>query len=242
MKVSKTRFEKLMKHNDDIRSSINVLESDRKRIIIWGIMLFLISVLWSSVIMPLRILSLFLEQKKTSWAESLGTQRRETGRQNAAEENTLTNIFEIIGKVGMRMVCPSAIPASPLPFFVSSSRSFGASHCASSEGFLATFTPGAVVVFCDYGLLSEDATQCLHRFIPFTIQDGSPVPARNSPPKELPPNPRNPPNYERMNRSSHEGCFPGEALRHNLMTIDPLGILVALNPTDEGRIGTGRNT
>jgi len=191
--------------------------------------------------------------------------------QNTLKKNTLESILEVLSKVGMLMIGLSAVPGSE-PFLFSFSWSFGADQCASSEGFLVTFTPrGVEVIFCDYELFSEYQPQSSHRFIPFTIReetlklrgfildpvrcfavDRRVLPQEGNAPVsnevtsagtstypavsgQLPPN-------EGLNRNGDFGRYQGEALRHNLMMTTPQGILVALIPTDEGRIGTGRNT
>jgi len=48
----------------------------------------------------------------------------------------LTHILEVVGEVGVNRVGSPTVPEF---------RSFGTRHCASSEGFLATFTPGKVL-------------------------------------------------------------------------------------------------
>lgn len=149
---------------------------------------------------------------------------------------------------------------------VPGSRSFGPLPGPSSEGFLDTFTPGkgSIVIFCDYSFSSEDcsedgfihilqvtaeklqsgrvnfqehAYQSEEREVPTSqsfsivgVPEETQVP-RGSSSTEL--------NLRRI--QSKEPSF-GRRMRHNLMMTAPRGILVAENPTEDGRIGTGRNT
>jgi len=191
--------------------------------------------------------------------------------QNAKKLKHLAHIFEIRRKVGMNFITPSVIPFIVESLFVPLFRSFGADQCASSEGFLVTFTPGSSfsldseVIFCDYPYSWEDFSD--HRFIPFEIIKRNPtvgsmheilVPSgwdtgitqylypggdasfiastdRSGAPIET----------RRLNLRFE--TLQRDLVHHNLMMTESvvgssLGILVALKPTDEGRIGTGRNT
>jgi hypothetical protein len=165
--------------------------------------------------------------------------------------NTLVDILEISRPVRMfRVTFPGVPPPEALLVFWS----FGADQCASSEGFLVTFTPGGVeVICCDYSYLSEyvlfgnshfsngrQSIQGRRRRAPGEIQAS--VAAFAETPR-LPVSAKNGSTAERDERVSII-VYLRRWIRHNLMmTIPPSeGILVALNPTDEGRIGTGRNT
>jgi len=179
--------------------------------------------------------------------------------QNAKEVKYLKDIFEVSCPVGVFPVAPSAVPGYE-PLFGSFLWSFGADQCASSEGFLVTFTPrGVEVIFCDYSFGSKDFFESFHflktlKGTPSAfaysrsggqaildvsgLQAGEPdrlgavggnCKQRQEPPRE----------YQDMISRSFP-LYPW--MRHNLMMTTPQGILVALNPTDEGRIGTGRNT
>lgn len=182
----------------------------------------------------------------------------------------LIDILEISSPIGVFLVTSSTIPLPPLSLFLFCSflfiRSFGAGHCApSSEGFLATFTPalrrGAGVVDFDYRQFSQEFSKGSFHF-DFRKRD----PIRRG--FTFTPVHRDwvisytnnfyPGWY--ASEFAYPGCrgpsipiewiepveAPEEvAVRLNLMTTAPslgAGILVALNPTDEGRIGTGRNT
>jgi hypothetical protein len=155
-------------------------------------------------------------------------------------ENTLLNILEIRAPIGMFPVRPSVVPL-PVPV---SSRSFGADQCASSEGFLVTFTPErGVVIFCDYSCFSEYFIQ-IHSFEWKTVYPRSrpslPSSANQRLEKRVPVCAKN---GSTAKHSYDTSEVQGRRMRHNLMmTTTSLGILVASEPTDEGRIGTGRNT
>jgi hypothetical protein len=161
----------------------------------------------------------------------------------------LAYIFQVIREIGMNPVSSPGVPGLP-PFFWS----FGADHCASSEGFLVTFTPeGTKVIFCGYSLISEYFLNCLHFFDGrqsiqgrtradhLATNDSSQANRKIS--GEFGTRFRQEWQYCRTRGDMALGVIPRERMRHNLMmTNPPRCILVALNPTDEGRIGTGRNT
>jgi hypothetical protein len=214
-----------------------------ERIILLGIilnLLVLILILWVLFsIKPLRY---------NTVEKPMGSIRATEGMKNTRKENTLDSILEIVCPVGMVRVAPSGSPASEASFFVCSSRSFGADQCASSEGFLVTFTPGwwRIVIFCDYPRLSEDLRKSFHfsqiGLRPLLELDGSGVGASQLRTRNL----REPEMGYGANRGDDNSIINllEIGVRHNLMMTSPptLGILVALKPTDEGRIGTGRNT
>jgi len=181
-------------------------------------------------------------------------------------ENTLLNILEIRRPIGVFFVGSPAIPGSE-PTFSEPFWSFGASHCASSEGFLATFTPRErIVIFCDYWFFSEDSRKGVHFDLPtkcssrgFAILPGGQhanldvenvrwqPPSDSFEPERLCGGSGESDVLQGIARSSDRVNLPiigslGESMRHNLMMTAPQGILEALIPTDEGRIGTGRNT
>jgi hypothetical protein len=177
-------------------------------------------------------------------------------------ENTLLYIFQIRGPIGVFLVSPSAVPGSETSFFVSSLGSFDADQCVSSEGFLVAFTPSTIMrageVIFSYSLFSE--CSIFHNRFQTTVPKG----ARNL-------DGRRDPGFCDLYRSQStrkcrnrvcrsipsvvapaiEGRIrcgdtaPGEEMRSNVMTpgnLTVVGILAALKPTDEDRIGTGRNT
>jgi hypothetical protein len=168
-------------------------------------------------------------------------------------ERALANILEVGRPVRMLPVTPRSVPMNFPVFF----ESFGADQCASSEGFLVTLTPGegSIVIFCDYSLCSKEICQP-HRFIPFKIRVGKEPGHQLEQPKPsgfgtlsfeglsmLRTQLTIPKHFVGMNRPRFADS-PERGMRHNLMMTAPRpeGILVASNPTDEGRIGTGRNT
>jgi hypothetical protein len=169
------------------------------------------------------------------------------------KKNTLANILEISSPVRMLFIRSSGIPFAK----GFGSWSFGADQCASSEGFLVTFTPRVLrsQVF-DFYFLSEYFAE-VHRFcgiIAFPVPLGRSVETRETPSSShsthcehwVGTNPSvlrtslkfwKPKFLETIETSAF---YLGEVVIINLMTPNP-GILVAENPTDEGRIGTGRN-
>jgi len=188
----------------------------------------------------------------------------EQSMQKTEKENTLANILEISCPVGMKLECNPGIPGREASLFGSSLRSFGADQCASSEGLKVTLTPIPVRGFkLARRLFSEDPGY-VHRFIPFTIPQGTTQKTqvvnpngRVSDSKEfetqtsenLPfggrpawgPQCDNPRAVEDRTEHFSLGSH-GDRCRKDLMNPveESVGFLVALNPTDEGRIGTGR--
>jgi hypothetical protein len=163
--------------------------------------------------------------------------------------DALDDIFQVTSEIRMNSVVPPLVPDhNPI------SRSFGADQCASSEGFLVTFTPeGTKVIFCGYSLISEYFLECLHFFDGrqsiqgrtradhLTTNDSSQTYRKIC--SEFGTRFRQEWQYCRTRGDMALGVIPRERMRHNLMmTNPPRCILVASKPTDEGRIGTGRNT
>jgi len=150
-------------------------------------------------------------------------------------EEPLVYILEVVTPIGVEVVTPSCVPL----FW-----SFGADQCASSEGFLVSLTPGT----------TEDSTFPLdfssgHSIIespdngevrgslfvdPARLKDGFPSIILPS---------------WRGQETDRSFLSAGTRLTNDLegsnwrcvMNPGSQGILVASNPTDEGRIGTGRN-
>jgi len=125
---------------------------------------------------------------------------------------------------------------------------------------LVTFTPGVLTrgFKSSWRLFLEDSTYASHSFIPFTIRVGHErkgcyfgvVPSRNG---QCPvsfwnqssssnPDSRAEASNGGLKRSSQKEGSNGDRCRKDLMNpVSELqGFLVASNPTDEGRIGTGR--
>jgi len=134
----------------------------------------------------------------------------------------------------------------------SSFRSFGADQCASSEGFLVTFTPEGVVriLIFPFDFFSEYFPQSpwLFRFIQPSTTQREPCQCRmesflkKQSYTTKAGSPRREPSIGDRN-ALDPGGVPGEVIGIDLMNPNPTqGIMVALNPSDEGRIGTGRNT
>lgn len=193
----------------------------------------------------------------------------------------LLHILQIVAEVRVNVVGPSTqrIHLSVTSFFVS----FGADQCASSEGFLVTFTLGgepleecftssSVVVLFHERIVKQDVAEVLQRSFGDAgnrteHQSGLPKWFVDTGEKRwlVPPlfyPVRTQPTYA---STGDEGrCSPRthkisdtplvtarpfcerdatrERGEHILSRMVPsLEILVALNPTDEGRIGTGRN-
>jgi len=234
----------------DIRHDIDVLRCLTKWIIIIGIMLILIS---DAIILPFLIVkeSLILKQE-------VEVEKSKEGKevQNTFFENTLVGIFQIIGKVGMLVVTDPGEPLSKAPFFVL--WNFGADQCASSEGFLVTFIPRAQGGFKFFlGFNPRERWERIHfvRILPEARRLAGiyPVLVRcSSSPSTLKDREVTsagtrayPALGERQRRSGKRIRTPPpleENLGKDLMNPRAQGVLVALNPTDEGRIGTGRNT
>jgi len=227
------------------------------RIIQIGIMLnllILVVLLWSSIdsrFKPLR-------QKLRIEMSTNGVYLLSEGYAKCQVVKNLDNILEISRPVGVHSVRVPGTPSEELSLFSFSFWSFDADQCVSSEGFLVTFTPRDLeVIFCDYGFLTEylakgsfhfdfmerdpqlrgfTYSRVRSWFYPSTQKDDTGnecsacwlILAMRDPDPSL------------LNRTLTE--YRGEALRHNLMMTRPQGILVALKPTEEDRIGTGRNT
>jgi hypothetical protein len=186
---------------------------------------------------------------------SLGQLRRTLSiadSRSSLKQNTSVYILQIRGPIGVDSVGPAVVP---LPILVCFPWSFGADQCASSEGFLVTFTPGGrdIVIECDYSLPPARWKEFFH----FDFSERTPDPMGNLQyTRECESKPidqtfwvllSHPDSTRVVRPQSSEGLRPsvqGGEIRHNLMMTVPLlqGILVALKPTDEGRIGTGRNT
>jgi hypothetical protein len=239
----------------------------RMRIILIGIMLNLILsgiILLFIILFALRV----LPNKHKVIIIGLENTTEERGMQNTLKENTLSYIPQIIRKVGMFMIGSSAEPLRE-SLFSKSPWSFDPCLGISSEGFLATFTPGPVekglwrikfsysllpvFEFC-FGFIQNSTTQP-------KVDDGKKEAGKYSP------LPQHQVNYlvvrkegKSVRTSQVHHRSPGVnfgdpetihsrwgmRIRVNLMTLasrswNP-GILVASNPTDEGRLGTGRNT
>jgi len=116
---------------------------------------------------------------------------------------------------------------------------FGAGQCASSDGFWATIIPGkrsGEVIFT-YSLTLK--SMLLHDWI--DDMRGRSRSGRMSS-KELSSTPRF--RQERHRPIVEATRTLKEEMRFNVMTPAPdsLGVLVATEPTDDGRIGTDRNT
>jgi hypothetical protein len=134
---------------------------------------------------------------------------------------------------------------------------------------LVTFTPcwWNIVIFCDYSILSEDSRKYTHFQRHQSVLEVGNTESREAstenqdvveqqwqPPLFFnePESPCGGSGLGVIPLKSHRGpCCEvyyyrssEGRIRHNLMMTVPsnAGILVALNPTDEGRIGTGRNT
>jgi len=264
------RLDELERHMDSFLASFPIFSRSVLGIIVLGIMLNLLVLglgLW-------LLLNSDIKSVRTKYKilqNTNGLFLIPQGMQNAEKLKHLAHIFEIRREVGMEPIASSVVPLRIISLFVPFFRGFGADQCASSEGFLVTFTPrslfslGLEVIFCDYPYSWEEYSD--HRFILFEIIERNPtvgsmheipVPSgwstgitqylypggdagfiastdRSGAPIE----PR---------KLNHRFEFLQRNLvHHNLMMTKPLefgfpGILVALNPTDEGRIGTGRNT
>ena len=138
---------------------------------------------------------------------------------------SLGRISQVSGPVG---VLPVAFPGVPVDNPVSSiHRSFGAGQCASSEGFLATFTP--LRARCGEVVFSYPCSSSWIVFIHIPPQAGPREPRRRKPLRS----PGRPPEGKRGD------TIPPwmNEVRNNAMTSAPLtsegGVLVALKPTDE---------
>jgi hypothetical protein len=161
------------------------------------------------------------------------------------------------------------VPLSVLIAF----RSFGADQCASSEGFLVTFTPETrrIRIF-PLDFLSEYLSEvhCFHHCFfenkeqrknsSRAVQSYTTMPTRVSDfgretfladlyserPVSVGIVPMGSSStesfIENFDVARTQDWYLGEVLGIDLMNPGSLGILVALKPTDEGRIGTGRNT
>jgi len=157
----------------------------------------------------------------------------------------------------LQVCCPIwvfVVAFSEVPLF----RSFGADQCASSEGFLVTFTPRTVwrIRIFPLNFLSEyfsyvhNKNTVIELLAAAGVSKPSSIPATVSSLKEekvrgveepVSGHDRRQPRW--LTFCCVIGIVPGGVLRIDLMNPKPiLGILVASNPTDEGRIGTGRNT
>jgi hypothetical protein len=260
MRLSQRRFEFLGKEIDDLRSCIDLLKKRIERIMKVLAVLAVLNTLWLLVIWfwfqyPLKGLSpnIKLLAPKSSNSAFL-----------PSSSKYLLDILEIICPVGMLSVTH---PGVPLAEAVSelSTWSFGADHCASSEGFLVTFTPtpGGFLIENEAWRIFSAYCFC-EGFIQIRPPSGcsptdkakypSTVTCRNtSLPREVVRGGGNTgkqgPEVSNPRRESYSKN-PERNIRRELMILAPEtvrflqgeGILVALNPTDEGRIGTGRNT
>jgi hypothetical protein len=237
------------------------------RIILIGIMLNLILsgiILLFIILFALRV----LPNKHKVIIIGLENTTEERGMQNTLKENTLSYIPQIIRKVGMFMIGSSAEPLRE-SLFSKSPWSFDPCLGISSEGFLATFTPGPVekglwrikfsysllpvFEFC-FGFIQNSTTQP-------KVDDGKKEAGKYYP---LPQHflfteriVRKGGKSKRTSQVHHRspGVSFGDPetihdrlgieIRNNLMILNPNslgpGILVALNPTDE-TLRQGRNT
>jgi len=191
------------------------------------------------------------------------------------EVKYLVYILKVVCPVGMFLVAPLEIPVLR-PISLLSPRSFGADQCASSEGFLVTFTPPFRVrtseeSILDLGFLSEDSRSTSHfkmnqrslrQALANCWTSGGSNPGRRQSsgfPQEL----RSASNQIGLLDEPQPVSGPRSSFRDHLIVrkyiIGPqgspfflnvmipgffpgrVGIMVALNPSDEGRIGTGRN-
>jgi len=256
MKVTRKYVRQLEHLWDTSVAESRSLKLSCKRIMILGIMLNLLIVV-ANVYSTFQIIQAFKQvlQEKGLLKSSLDLK----GMQNTEKSKYLAHIFEVGGPVGMDPVGNPAVPSCE-PFFVSSLWSFGADQCASSEGFLVTFTPrGVEVIFCDYPVLAENCVESFHFWQTLkgtflssaysqsggdAIQDVVNYQV-NEPDRHLrslvAALPLGGTTQEKPKMISLHFSL-ARRVRHNLMMTTPQGILVALNPTDEGRIGTGRNT
>jgi hypothetical protein len=161
------------------------------------------------------------------------------------------SISEIIREVGMYFETSFSVPG-----YLSIFKDFGADQCASSEGFLVTFIPrrGCGEVIFSYSF-SSDVIQIQRRCLvtpagPEASSEPGYQSVTNSLPREgfisIVPVPRELLKVPMGNQSPSRFIrgHREETMRSNVMTPAPqsFGVLVASEPTDEGRIGTGRNT
>jgi hypothetical protein len=155
----------------------------------------------------------------------------------------------------IRPVWVDPVTTSPIPLYFGVSTRTSAS---SSEGFLVTFTPGSRrIQFSPWDFFSEYVIKGSFHFDFFERNlltlgiypiGGTPpgfnlIPIRSSWRNTLPFGlilAWRTSDRDRVDRTPN--AYRGEDPRSDLMNPGLRGILVALNPTDEGRIGTGRNT
>ena len=156
--------------------------------------------------------------------------------QKTVFENTLYRILKISAPVGMSSESFSGIPSWVALSFSFLFQDFGADQCASSEGFSVTFIPGSGVISFDYPFFSEYRLNCSHFFNRKTVYPRSKPSERNLV--------RLHQEWQYCRMIDEKQSFDAQEIwvRLNLMMTAPSGVLVALIPTDEGRIGTGRNT
>jgi len=232
-------------------SEIALLRIALRRIIVIGIILNLLP--WLIILrLSWQSNDNGLEPKSISPKERRRTDLGQEGMKNTVFEKTLLYILEISCPVGMFVEGPFGIPPSKPLSWSSSLWSFDADQCVSSEGFLVTFTPASVegsgeVIF-SYPFYSKLNSLKIHFFNGRQSIQGRrrrailndlisqrvlPVSAKNGSTAEV-----------EVNFFGFRA--QGELVRSNVMTPAPkdteAGILVASNPTDEDRIGTGRNT
>jgi hypothetical protein len=161
--------------------------------------------------------------------------------------NTLANILQVVRPIRMYFVASYSVPLSRSVRFLAP-----ALAPLSEASGVSTVPLSAGVIFCDY----PESSRELHRFIPFTIRVGHerkgvtfgvirskdlmPSLFSGDVPKVL-----NPDTWlEAKNGGMNRLLFPGSPqVRPNLMmTAQRAGILVASKPTDEGALGSTRNT
>lgn len=176
---------------------------------------------------------------------------------NPLRDLRLAGILEIEGPIRMFSIGLLAIPLFPM--FLSLFWSFGAYQGASSEGFLVPFTPGAGRFTFDYWILTEDSAEGSHFFLTRNLHQQGLIHSRQvkSGSQDVVGFPTNEPgnlspgggslkflfgceNTHRNDGTRRES--QGESIRQDVMNPGSLGVLEALNPTDEGRLGNGRNT
>jgi len=222
------------------------------RIIRYGIMFNLILCLILLVILLFDSLTVRLRPIRQKQAGEPGRRTSFEGIQNARTLKDSACIFEIRTPVGVLPVAFPGIPSRESFLFASrASRSFDADQCVSSEGFLVTFTPppGTGGVEFDYLFVTGQLSEVFHfDFIVRRREEGSLLQGQ----EEIPASPffgtvprrENPDSASERNRVKALDEAQVARVRQDLMTPCSLGegILVALNPTDEDRIGTGRNT
>ena len=148
-------------------------------------------------------------------------------------------IPEIIGEIGVFPVTFPGVP-TPEPISLFTFGSFGADQCSSSVGFLVTYTPRdwRIVICCGYSLFSEDLSNVSHNGRQ-SIQGRCRSIA--TPEKEVErPRIRQEWQYCRSGGTEDDPSEIGIHLNLMMTSPEPEGFLVAIEPTDDGRIGTVR--